>query len=85
MALAVEEVLDLYIAQGGVPSCGGAGRRTRRRWELKRRDGGEDDERRGARDEEDELLRSRAPMTYIGADPLAPVRAWNRWVFNTGW
>jgi len=32
---------------------GGAGRRTRRRWELKWRDGGEDDERRGAGDEDE--------------------------------
>ena len=57
---------------------GGAGRRTRRRWELKRRDGGEDDERRGAGDKDEGNCSDPGRAAYIGADPIAPVRGWNR-------
>jgi len=49
---------------------GGAGETNGRRWmaaaEL------------SARRRRRQLLRSRAPVAYIGADPLAPVRGWNR-------
>ena len=70
---------------GGGPSGGGAGGGPRRRWKkvaaalgdetmaVKTNDGAGDED-----EDEDELLRSRAPMTYIGADPLTPARVTSR-------
>ena len=65
---------------------GGAGGGSRRRWWRRswRRGSGNDDsgedERGGAGDvDEDEGTADLGQLlTYIGADPLAPVRGWNR-------
>jgi len=72
------------VRSGGDSRCGVAGDGggdagdERRRWgdEQAALDGG------GAlcstKTKTKELFRSRAPAVYIGADPLAPVRGWNR-------